>query len=623
MNDTVGGAFLDAFNARNANAVEVARSFVYSNHLELIAGDWHAILIGPRGSGKTTLLKMLQVNALRSWRGPEAEQLAGSVRNVGIYVPADVAWSAQLESIADGKPVSEASVRLIRHAAFATHLLHAVLRAIEDRLSPPADAVRPELFRLSITPEQEAQLVEVMATAWQINPKLQTLRSVRMALIERHAIVAKEAERLRMGLVDAAATGLVERNAFFELDPVQALLAVIHEVNHLSQNPGQRWAVLFDELEILPASVQKKIFRLLRSTDQILLFKLAISPHTPEWAAVLAEVHGPRGDGDYKEVSLWYTDRASMYEFGQRLLDKQVASADLPVTTAEAFLGRSQVFTLEEDRQLRQEGYRPGGRWPSTFASLSAKDASFRAFLLRKGIDANDLDASDGSRVGPLVRKIAPIVALRDFDLRREQAGAQKTRSRKITPYTGVDALVAATEGNPRWIIALAKSLIAKAKGRESFPVPDREQSDEVLKVSQRFEAMLRSAPVGDIAELPPRTGVWELLEKIGQSARHEVLEGSFKEDPACSWTVDDVPLWQESLLKLALNLGGIVYLSDGESSVALDSLKGHKFRLSFLLAPKFALPLRKTKAITLSKMLTESSRDLFELSGGKANGED
>lgn len=601
---------LDAFNARNANPVEVAGSFVFSKHFELLAGDWHAIIIGPRGSGKTTLLKMLQVNALRTWEGDDASRVVPSIRNVGVYVPSDVTWSTQLESIKDGKPISLQTVELVRNAAFTAHVHQALLRAIEDRRSPPADARYPTFLHLALDGEQEATLVDAIATAWSLDPRLPKLSSVRRALDERHSVIGREAKRLTLGLSPDDVSSLVQQHPFLELEAIRSSLTVIKEVNALSADVDRRWALLFDELEILPASVQRGILRLLRSTDQELLFKIAISPHTPEWAAVLSDEHGPRDANDYREVPLWYTDRTSMHEFGHRLLDRQIAAAGLGVSTALELLGKSQIFGLDEDRQTRASGYRSGGRWPATFNSLAAKDPTFRAFLERKKIDPEHLDARDATTDGPLVRKITPLVALRDF---YRTGGAAKARSRKVVPYTGVAALVAATEGNPRWIIALAKSLIAKARERRSFPLSPSIQSDELNNVSKRFEAMLRSAPVGSIPARPAKTGVWELLEKIGTAQKHEILYSDFKEEPACAWLVDqDCPAWQEALLKLALNFGGIVHLPDGDSSASIDTLRGNRFRLSFLLAPKFALPLRSTKSVTLSRLLVDNSKDLF-----------
>src|SRR5437879_6869547 len=94
-----------AFNARWLDPEDVARSFVPTLPFKNLVRLQNSLLMGPRGCGKTTLLKMLTRRAQRVWqtervprepqwadyRGPDFE---------AIYIPSDVRWSAELDSVA-------------------------------------------------------------------------------------------------------------------------------------------------------------------------------------------------------------------------------------------------------------------------------------------------------------------------------------------------------------------------------------------------------------------------------------------------------------------------------------------------------------------------------------------
>jgi hypothetical protein len=57
-----------------------------------------------------------------------------------------------------------------------------------------------------------------------------------------------------------------------------------------------------------------------------------------------------------------------------------------------------------------------------------------------------------------------------------------------------------------------------------------------------------------------------------------------------------------------ALNSGAIVYVPDDESQLILTSLRGKRFRLSYLLAPVYGFPIRLGKAVALSAILNWES---------------
>ena len=53
-----------------------------------------------------------------------------------------------------------------------------------------------------------------------------------------------------------------------------------------------------------------------------------------------------------------------------------------------------------------------------------------------------------------------------------------------------------------------------------------------------------------------------------------------------------------------ALNAGAIIYVPDEREELLLESLRGKRFRLSYLLAPYYGLPLQLGRTVSLSVIL-------------------
>ena len=97
------------------------------------------------------------------------------------------------------------------------------------------------------------------------------------------------------------------------------------------------------------------------------------------------------------------------------------------------------------------------------------------------------------------------------------------------------------------------------------------------------------------------------LLQKVGEYFHNRLVVDKFIEDPPMSFTVDDaVSQHEEIALQGAMNLGAIVCYESVDGIGGYKSLKGKRFRLAYILAPEFKLPLRKSKAINLSTILNQ-----------------
>jgi hypothetical protein len=116
--------------------------------------------------------------------------------------------------------------------------------------------------------------------------------------------------------------------------------------------------------------------------------------------------------------------------------------------------------------------------------------------------------------------------------------------------------------------------------------------------------------------------GVLSIIDQIGNYFYDAVVIQTFNSDPPGTFVVDsrvDDRLL-ESLGK-ALNAGAIVYVPDDDSHLVMSSLRGKRFRLSYLLAPNYGIPIRLGPPVSLKTILGRSTnRDLHLFGYGAEN---
>ena len=125
---------------------------------------------------------------------------------------------------------------------------------------------------------------------------------------------------------------------------------------------------------------------------------------------------------------------------------------------------------------------------------------------------------------------------------------------------------------------------------------------------ANRFRALLSTIPILDNEGKASQGSLLTALDNIGEHFFRGVVLESFSPEPALSFIVDDAtPPHISEALGNALNAGGIIHVSPfATEDVVLDSLVGHRFRLSYTLAPHYKLPLAIGKARILSRILAK-----------------
>jgi hypothetical protein len=384
---------------------------------------------------------------------------------------------------------------------------------------------------------------------------------------------------------------------------------------------------LFDELELAPDWIQEELVRSIRSTDDRFLFKLAINPFSRNSQLLQAPLSPASGE-DFTQIPLWYAEKRDAYDFCMSLWEEMLKKSPLAGRAPVDVLGRSLFESAPEDEVNSTSAYGPGSRWAKKFVNLAKIDLSFRDYLSKHEIDPRNLDLKQGPERAAQVRKVAPIVAVREFYLKPDPGGKNdvQIRSRKTADlYAGADSIFALTEGNPRWFIGLVGRLIAGAEA-STKQIPPHRQGKELMNAAQRFTATLRTIPAQSVDGLR-RMSVTQLIRLIGKHFYAETVLGAFRPEPPGSFTVDaKTPTQVLDALEQALNAGAVVYVPDDNGQLILTSLKGKRFRLSYLLAPLYGFPIRLGKDVALGVIIGRadsgektSQRNLLDFEGDQA----
>nr|WP_296770649.1 hypothetical protein [Rhodococcus sp. (in: high G+C Gram-positive bacteria)] len=597
----------ESFNARALSAPLVARTFVPPGHFSRLVQRRHHLLIGPRGSGKTTLLKMLQPAALNAWNHIDAEDYRAKVDYTGVFIPTDISWQSQLTSLTEGGLTSAEALLIVR-ASFTTSVLLACVTSLSYRNNRKTTS-KTGFRQIEISKISESDISDMLGGSWHLEVDIPSLTGLQFALRNRLSQLNSFANReLVLGI-----TGRTERlssaqSLHLSFLPCVSLFLDAVEIA-IPETSGQRWALLFDELELAPGSVREELFRALRSVDERLLFKLSISPYSREHT-VLSDPSSAMPGHDHDEINLTYANPNDSKDFCDALFGQMLGIDGWEMTDADRILGESEFAREHADSGDGFRAYGPKSRVGMQFRKLYDSDQSFQKYIDDRDIDIERLHELPSEIMDKNVRKLRSLVAVRTT-FRTPDSVHENTRRRvrgRRAPalYAGSRALFAMSEGNPRWLIGVVSQLLIQVDEKDRR-VPASLQSHEIQQVSDRFRALLKTIPT----PMSPKSfrGVLSILDEIGLFVFDQVVRDSFTPDPVGSFIVDSkAPDWIIDIIGKSLNAGAIVYVPDSDASPMLSSLRGKRFRISYVLSPYYEIPILQMRAISLSTILKRRS---------------
>jgi hypothetical protein len=591
----------ESFNARALSAKQVAIGFVPPEAFRQLCKRRHSVVAGPRGSGKTTLFKMLQVSALRTWSHEAADSIREQIDFTGVFIPTDRTWGEQLSSVGADK-LEPSLQELLGIAAFTTQILRATVSACIERTASDAAGPAPDFRKISLSASQEVALARKLADAWFLSVEVATLLGLKSALAVRLMKIHQLANQCIL-LTPERRRDLLSAD-FLHINYLSAIPAFLDIFEEISGIGDERWALLFDELELAPDRIRKSLTEALRSVDQRLIFKLSIAPFSRD---LEESVKAASDRNDFDLIRLWYPSKEDGYPFSLSLVQEMLSRRCIK-DSPESVFGST---TTEGAQAKAGQEYRGA----SIYRSLAAKDPSFKRYLDRHGVGIENISLPSESEQAASLRKIISIVTIRDAYLRAgkdtDKNGGVELRSRKaLHIYCGMPAMLAVAEGNPRWLIALVDRLL-DSRDRSNNRVSLSAQNQEINALISRFSAFLRTIPTVSTGKDTKSTNVYGLIDSVGKALTKSVLEGPFNADPIGTFIVDSHTSDEElRALELAVHAGAIIFVPESESEIATGSLRGKRFRLSYLLAPKYKLPLVLLRPRSLNALLSPSTAD-------------
>jgi hypothetical protein len=588
-----------AFNARWLTPEDIARAFVPTPHFKSLVKVQHSLLMGPRGCGKTTLLKMLTRPAQAIWlqeRVPLSPKLTDypSPDFEAIYVPSDIRWSLELGAI---------RLELKDHPTIAE-----IVQRASVGISAFVEATRVFQRILEDTARSSEKLLKGMIAHLELGPTVPAFAEVRMKLLswaeEIHRLfVLRDLDRLlaRVELLPPSLTGhatnaLARACALFE--------------EYATDVAPKKWALCFDELEIAPRWLQVELLNALRSVDQHFLLKLTWSPILPSDL-----IRHQEQQHDYSVIRMWHSRateaRPFAQEYSTNLLRDRLQNEE--ITPSDVF-GASPFAQDDLTEGVNGDSYGEGTNIWRSMVSLAGKDRSFYEFLVESELDPLNPTTSASKIRDEVLRKIKPIVLIRDAYL-REGPIAPYRRSRKLSDlYYGEDAIYAMSEGNPRMLAGLLNELVdAETRpGNDEPRIRPEIQARILSSASQRMLTGIRTYPVG--SELRAAS-LSKLVHTLGRYLHTELVGSAFNADPVGSFLVDEqVPPELLETISVGLLIGAFVYVGSTESDVPVSVL-GSRIRLSHMLAPAYKVLFRNFRQMRLSTALrvsASSQRSIF-----------
>jgi hypothetical protein len=613
MNGAVAPSIFESFNARNLDPEKVAETFVPSKQYEDLIKRRHTLIVGPRGSGKTTLLKMLQEPALEAWKHDGAEYYRSKIDFTGVFIPTDISWGEQLRLLG-AESLDGSSRRLLSVATFTTHILRCLIRTIMRRRDSPGKKGMTPFRRILLSAEAEARLASQLCKLWHISDAVPSLLSLRQALSARFANLYSVASR-EVTLGEKGRQGRLADIEYLHLHFLRNAGLAVELLDDCLGEASGKWALMFDELELAPPWIQDELAQSLRSTDDRFLFKLALNPFTPNDSLLKQTQAAPASGHDFDQIALWYVKKKDALEFCRQLWFQMLDEKNIRRQEPEKVFGGSYFQTVPDDLKESGSRYGPHARITNRFRALAEKDTSFRSYLQQNDIRLDALDAMDDNKRAAKIRKIAPIVAIREFyrqpEVRDMEVGAQ--RSRKTAKlYSGSESLFSITEGNPRWFIAIVERLLERWDPDRSKKIDFSVQGEEILAASERFQAMLETIPIPEGTAPDDTLGVLSVVSRAANFFHDQLVKGPFKADAWETFEVDaKVPGEILAGLGRAANAGAIVLIPDGDRLILATErdLIGKRFRVSYLLAPIYGLALRLGKSVSLTAILSDKKR--------------
>jgi len=591
---TIPSVLGESFNASQTGINELCETFIINSHFDKLCAPNHTIMKGPRGSGKTTLLRMLQVDTLDQWKHQDATKYREKINYSGVFVPTDRLWKVKYD---ESRALIEKfpTIESLLNSLFIYHVLFRILDVLKYKTDRNVERDSVRFGFSSLSKEDEAELVCELSKSCYLNPSRNTLRSLASSIL------------LKNEEISSFITSVISGEDFgkdvpkhFSGNLIQPIINAIATINLFIKGKKTKWAILFDELELAPESIVNTIINALRgSGTHSLIFKLAISPYHKN-LEITKHPSSPMPNQDYTFLNLSEIPIQEGLMFATKLSEQVFNKNGLTKEVSEYFV--EPPYRQKTSRDVLN----------SNFEDLSKKDASFRSYLIKHGIQLGEISKYTDENKGTILRKIQFIAAIRNHYLGTE--GTRKSRRSSFEYYAGFEHICRALEFNPRMLIGIMTNFAREASHNKIIPIS--KQLQELGSFYESFRALLETIAVVD--NFSEFNNVYELIEAIGQFFTDEILSPDFNAEPKGSIIFSGSKNNKNyfSAIGSALNAGALVLIESTDHPVQeLDDLTQARCRLSYLFAHVFKITMTKQREIDLSKILIKNKKNDSEAS--------
>jgi hypothetical protein len=523
---------------------------------------------------------MLSIEAMNLWEHKKSEEYRKKIHYEGIYIPGDLVWGEMLRSLSKAG-IEKDCADAFAYTSFCTHIFISVI----ETMSSSIRIFSEDPDRLIIINERKELIRDAahdISKLLKLNLDKVSLQRIRNELHFRLQELGEYAQKVKDEKNICLET-LRKDLPYSTLNYKNVLESAFVMFDDALDRPEHRWALLFDEFEIAPNFILNSVIESMRSSAKKIIYKVALVP-CGEHQNINAQIST---NNDHSVVELWYRTKYESREFCNNILKSR-----FNIANPEDIFGRTKYINNKQSESTD---------WEPIFLELYEKDPTFREYIDSKKIDIHQSFSIKGNASSDL-RKIAPRVAFRNAFL--NESGEKKGRKSLHEFYAGWDAITRISEGNPRWLISTLNSLL-KNKG-DNLLIPQNKQFKQIQTATNAYAAMLRTTALSNNMGISTKQPPFSIIEKIAGYFNYILIKGKFMTDPPITFIVDDnTPPDVELSLRIALNFGAIISLNEEQDLWNFESLYGKRFRLSFLLSPKFDLPLRAEKKVYLSRILS------------------
>lgn len=602
-------SLFEAHNARFIDFKTVGSTFVLRKGVfKLICKDHNTLILGSRGSGKTTLLKAIKINAQIASSGKDNFQALKEINYYPVYLNADRQFELLTDGINYDSESKNNNLLPIAKALMAIRTQFAFLDTFEE-MSDARTENSPTVSHLynPVSRKEEFEFCKLLETAWNLNDDIGTLKELRAHLSSR--IDEINTAVYSYSICPSDPNHLLNISTYFT-DPLSVADAFIRCFNSLFNNNVKKWCLCVDELEIMPDNLQKYFFVNLRSTDTAIILKIATSPFTSAFSEFYHPSATTPSDGhDYDNINLSGADKNENIQFTKKLIGELLKRGGLPGSTQpKTILGTSPITEVSQNDPYSA----PNGAHYKRFKTLASKDSDFNRYLKKHNVGLDEVGELAESKRAAIIRQAIWQVALRlefgAYQKNSRSSGAKNRQtSKKALPtiYTGADSILTMCEGNPRVIIGLFNALLTEYKDNNARKVPAHKQVSLLEMTIAKYLSLLSAIPMHFPTKKRSLGSIVTLLEMIGTYCEQENLKGVFKPEPMSTFRInDDIDPKTIDALGNAINQGAFIMIEDKDKRRNYGDLRGARLRLSYLLCPRYKLPLTYGRSISLNKIL-------------------